>query len=234
MVIKVLAFDLDDTLWDMRPTLIRAEQKLYAWLKSNCPRMDYDSASMRTIRAELVQQQPQLRTNISELRRRVIERALKSSGYTALESETYSQQAFEVFLEARNQVLFFNGALDALQQLGGNYVLGTLTNGNADIKRLGLTDYFSFSFSAEQVGAPKPAPNLFHAALSHTGISAEEMIYIGDHPELDIGAAHKMGLHTIWVNINSQEYAGEVLPDEEINQLPDLPAAVSKIDCAVI
>ena len=71
-------------------------------------------------------------------------------------------------------ILFFQMA--AVQQLAGHYVLGTLTNGNADIQRLGLSDYFSFSFSAEQVGAPKPAPNLFHAALDHTGVKAEEMI----------------------------------------------------------
>lgn len=230
MAIKVLAFDLDDTLWDMRPTLIRAEKKLYAWLKSNCPRISYDLVAMRELRNEVLQEHPQLKTSISELRRRVIERALQLSGYTAAESETFSHQAFEAFLQARNQVLFFEGALDAVQQLTRHYVLGTLTNGNADIKRLGLADYFSFSFSAEQVGAPKPAPNLFYAALKHTGVKAQEMIYIGDHPEFDISAAHKVGLQTIWVNLNAQAFTGEVLPDEEINQLSDLSAAVSKID----
>lgn len=230
MAIKVLAFDLDDTLWDMRPTLIRAEKKLYAWLKSNCPRISYDLVSMRELRNEVLQEHPQLKTSISELRRRVIERALQLSGYTAAESETFSHQAFEAFLQARNQVLFFDGALDAVQQLTRRYVLGTLTNGNADIKRLGLSDYFSFSFSAEQVGAPKPAPNLFHAALKHTGVKAQEMIYIGDHAEFDISAAHKVGLQTIWVNLDARAFTGEVLPDEEINQLSDLAAAVSRID----
>jgi len=230
MAIKVLAFDLDDTLWDMKPTLIRAEQVLYAWLKSNCPRINYDSVNMRGLRAEVLQQQPELKTSISELRRKVIERALELSGYTSTESERYSHQAFEVFLEARNQVIFFDGALDALQQLAGHYVLGTLTNGNADIHRLGLSNYFSFSFSAEQVGAPKPAPNLFHTALDHTGVEAQEMVYIGDHQELDVDAAQTVGLRTIWVNLNGHSYAGAHPPDEEINQLSDLPAAVAKIN----
>ena len=230
MAIKVLAFDLDDTLWDMRPTLIRAEKKLYAWLEDNCPRINYDLETIRDLRNEVLQQHPELKTSISELRRRVIERALQLSGYAPAESESYSHQAFEAFLVARNQVLFFDGALDAVQQLAGHYVLGTLTNGNADIQRLGLSDYFSFSFSAEQVGAPKPAPNLFHAALDHTGVKAEELIYVGDHPEFDISAANKVGLHTIWVNLNSQAFPGEVVPDEEINRLSDLPAAVGKID----
>ena len=230
MTIKVLAFDLDDTLWDMRPTLIRAEQKLHAWLKSNCPRIRYDFVTMRELRSEILEQHPHLGTSISELRRRVIERALELSGYTSAESQTLSHQAFEVFLEARNQVLFFDGALEAVQQLASRYMLGTLTNGNADIQRLGLADYFSFSFSAEQVGAPKPAPNLFHAALSHTGARPEEMIYIGDHQEYDVDAAQKVGLRTIWINLNGQSYGGSNPPDEEISQLSDLPSAVGRID----
>jgi|TARA_Y100000310_G_scaffold287350_1_gene312171 putative hydrolase of the HAD superfamily len=230
MAIKVLAFDLDDTLWDMRPTLIRAEQKLHEWLKSNCPRISYDPETTRSLRNEVLQEHPELKTSISELRRRVIELALQRSGYTPTESESYSHEAFEAFLQARNQVLFFDGALDAVRELTQRYLLGTLTNGNADIQRLGLSDYFSFSFSAEQVGAPKPAPNLFHAALEHTGVKAQEMIYIGDHPEFDVGAAHDVGLHTIWVNLNERAFPGEVLPDEEIGQLSDLPAAVGRID----
>ena len=36
-MIKVITFDLDDTLWDARPVLITAEEALFTWLSSCCP-----------------------------------------------------------------------------------------------------------------------------------------------------------------------------------------------------
>ena len=53
MSIKVVAFDLDDTLWDMKPTLIRAERVLGKWLAENCPNLTYDVETMRQIREAL-------------------------------------------------------------------------------------------------------------------------------------------------------------------------------------
>jgi FMN phosphatase YigB (HAD superfamily) len=38
------------------------------------------------------------------------------------------------------------------------------------------------------------------AALEREQLSPEAMIYVGDDPELDVDAAAKLGIHTIWVN----------------------------------
>ena len=97
----------------------------------------------------------------------------------------------EIFLTARNEVEFFEGALDTLRNIAQSFQLGAITNGNADIYRLGLNDCFSFAFSAEQVGAPKPAPDLFHAALAHTGCEPAQMVYVGDDPVKDVDAANE-------------------------------------------
>ena len=83
---------------------------------------------------------------------------------------SYRMVAIEIFLAARNDIELFDGAQRLPSGLWQEplYVLGALTNGNADINRLGLGHVFDFAFSAEQVGAPKPAPQLFNAALAHT------------------------------------------------------------------
>ena len=227
--IKVLAFDLDDTLWDMVPTLLRAERTLHDWLREHCPRNQYDMVAMRNIRAELLDEDPALAHRVSDLRRGVICRALEKSGYSAADAASLGDAAFEVFLAARNDVFFFDDALPTVALLAQRYTLGALTNGNSDIARLGLGAYFSFAFTAEKVGRPKPAPDLFLAALAHTGVRPGEMAYVGDHPEQDIAAAHRAGLRTIWVNIRANAFTGAVVPDQEVRQLRDLPGAVARL-----
>ncbi len=227
-MIKVVAFDLDDTLWAVKPIILRAERQLDNWLASNVPRLNYSVTEMRALRTEVLDEAPELRSQITELRRRLIERAMMRSNISAADATLLSGKAMDVFLTARNEVDFFEGALDEISHLSTRFVLGALTNGNADILRLGLKSYFSFAFSAEQVGAPKPAPNLFSHALAYTNVSPAEMIYVGDDPVLDIDTANNLGLRTIWVN-SRQRDPGSTQPDVTIDHVRNLRDAVSQI-----
>jgi HAD superfamily hydrolase (TIGR01509 family) len=230
MNIRVLSFDLDDTLWDMRQTLLRAERLLAQWLAENCRGFSYDTTKIRQIRENVLQAEPALAVDLSRLRKRVIESALIGYGYERSEAVVHAERAFDVFFSARNQVTFFDGAIAALEKLSKSYVLGALTNGNADIDKLGLSNYFSFAFSAADVGTPKPAPALFETALKHTGTRPEQMIYIGDHPLHDMDAAKRVGISTIWVNLSGKAYTGSISPDQEIAHLESLPDAVRVIE----
>ena len=232
MAIRLIGFDLDDTLWAMRPTLINAESKLDEWLSHSCRNLAYDVAGMRVFGRELIEIEPELAADVSEFRRRTIERALVESGYDKLNARELSEQAFDVFLDARNQVSFFDGALQSLASLCAEYSLAALTNGNADIERLGLAQYFAFALSAADVGAPKPAPDLFLAAMDRAQITAAEMVYIGDHPVHDIEAANALGMHTIWLDMNTREYSVSSPPSATINSLHELPAAIQRLAIA--
>ena len=54
--IKVLSFDLDDTLWPCYPTIIRAEKLLYQWLAENVSVVtdNYDITQLREKRLLLL------------------------------------------------------------------------------------------------------------------------------------------------------------------------------------
>jgi len=228
-MIKVIGFDLDDTLWAIRPIILRAEKVLDQWLKENAPPLKYDIVAMRSLRSRVLKQTPELANQITEIRRRIIHEAMLLSDIGMTDAKRLSDAAMEVFLEARNEVNFFDGALDSVSQLADSYVLGALTNGNADISRLGLAPYFSFSFNAEQVGAPKPAPDLFSHALAHTNAKPHEMIYIGDDPVLDIDTANNLGMHTIWVNNKKVKSKGDTAADVIVSSVKELPHAVAHI-----
>jgi|TARA_B100001964_G_C14261588_1_gene615845 putative hydrolase of the HAD superfamily len=228
-LIQVIAFDLDDTLWSVGPIIFKAERRLNDWLQQEVPQILYDVDSMRSLHHELLELEPDLGNKITESRRRLIERALLLSKINIDEATELSHQAMDVFLEARNEIVFFEGALEAISLLANQFTLGALTNGNADIKKIGLDSYFSFAFSAEEVGAPKPAENLFRQALAHTNTRPQQMLYVGDNPVLDIDVANNIGMHTVWIKHPGQENTGETSADEAIEHISDLPQAVNRI-----
>ena len=134
-----------------------------------------------------------------------------------------------MFLEARNRVELFDGALDAIAALKPDYRLGALSNGNANIHRIGLGQHFDFAFSAEDVGAPKPHRALFDAALSHSGIRPHQMVYVGDDPRLDVDAANRVGLRTVWIRKSPEAESGETEADIIIEHVRDLPDALKSL-----
>lgn len=152
-MIRVIAFDLDDTLWAVKPVIINAEKRLNDWLKQEIPQLNYDVSSMRELRHELLEEDPNLGNRITEFRRRLIERAMLLSQVD--QATELSHQAMDVFLIARNEVEFFEGAIETISMLANQFILGALSNGNADIRRLGLDGYFSFAFFGRRGRRPK-------------------------------------------------------------------------------
>jgi len=209
--IRLITFDLDGTLWDVEPVLVRAEQELERWLHRRCPDHAPRLGRQRLLelRMQLCRRQPQLLSHLSQLRHTALEQALRESGMAPAQAAKLAAEGLEVFLEFRHQVQYFDQVLQTLEQLSRHYLLGALTNGNADIRRLGLDCYFSFAFSAEALGSRKPEPGHFQAALKQAETPPGQAIHIGDHPRDDIWGAQRQGMHTIWVNIEEQPWQSE-------------------------
>ena len=229
-MIRVVAFDLDDTLWAVTPIIMRAEARLNDWLRSNVPELKYDVTSMRALRHNVLKEDPDLSGKITELRRRVIEESMIRSGIDPKESNRRSNDAIAVFLDARNQIELFDGALEVIRELSNSFVLGVLTNGNADVRRVGLGDFFNFAFSAEDVGAPKPDSALFKAALAHTATEPAEMVYVGDDPRLDVDPANRLGINTVWVRREGETREGETIPDLVVTHVREVPDAIRQLN----
>jgi putative hydrolase of the HAD superfamily len=111
-----------------------------------------------------------------------------------------------------------------LEALANRFQLGVITNGNADVRRLGLADYFQFALCAEELGVGKPDPEPFQEALRRAGIAAEHAVHIGDHPSDDIAGAQAAGLRAIWFNPQGKAWEADNTPDGQIRSLAELPA----------
>ncbi len=231
-MIRVITFDLDDTLWDVKPVLLRAEDAMYRWLEEHREKVtrQFDVVELRKLRMRTFELHPELRHHISDLRRQALYDVQLHCGYSEDVAREGALAAFDAFLQVRHQVEPYERALEVLEALAECYTIGALSNGNADVFKVDIGEYFDFAFSAEQVGASKPAPDMFHASMRHTGAEAHEMVHVGDHPEHDVAGARAAGMYTVWANYSGVEWQGEEPADEEVSTLEHLPAAVQRIE----
>lgn len=231
--IKVITFDLDDTLWETESVLDRAEQIVYDWLQGNAPQLcqQFSLPALRDWRINIYQQHPELAHQITQIRKTAVAKALREVGYHAAEANRLSEEAFQVFIEARHQVTFFDTAQPLLTELHGRYKLGALTNGNADIFLLELGQFFDFAFSAEKLNASKPAPDQFLAACEYCDVTAAQLIHIGDSLKYDIAGAANAGCHSIWFNPHQAPLSAEMpQPTTQVHCLSEIPAAIASIE----
>lgn len=231
MTISVITFDLDNTLWDVEPALIKAEQAQQQWLLQHRPGAVsvFDHAALLAFKKSVWRRHPELLHHVSKMRTQMLYELQIAGGYSELEARSGAQQAFELFLGERHQVVLYEEALGVLERLAQRYTLGALTNGNANIYKTDAADYFDFAFSAEDIGASKPHPAMFEAALKRTGVAAKQIIHVGDDAEHDIRGARDIGMHTVWVNTRQKPWSGEDRADSEIVNLSQLPGAINRI-----
>jgi putative hydrolase of the HAD superfamily len=230
--LKVITFDLDNTLWDVDRVIVNAERQMRGWLAEHVPEYaeQFPADAIHALRKEVTARQPAIKHDLSKLREEILFQAIQRCGYPRVQARQHAHEAFQLFFEARHDVEFFEGALEALAVLADQYVLGALTNGNADFQKLKLDTYFSFGFSAASVGASKPEPHMFRAALEHTGATPRETVHVGDNLVDDIHGAAGVGMHTVWVNLTGASPPTETAtPTDTVNHVHDIPAAVIKI-----
>jgi putative hydrolase of the HAD superfamily len=225
--IRAITIDLDDTLWEIHPVIHRAERRLYEWLGEHYPRITamYSRDAILQQRLAVATEFPEQNHDYTFMRRTVLGRL----GHAANYGDALVDDAMAVFDAMRNDVAVFPEVRPALMALRENYVLVAVTNGNADLKRIGIDDLFHEIVSARTAGAAKPARRIFDAAVQAGGADIQQTVHVGDHPEIDVQGALSAGLHAIWVNRSGQPWPGELpRPDgivTHVGQLQRLLAA---------
>ncbi|MFN3571074.1 MAG: HAD family hydrolase [Polaromonas sp.] len=220
-IIKAITLDLDDTLWPVWPAIERAEAALDAWLGRHAPMtaaMFANPTARHDIREQILRTRPELKHNLSAIRREAIRLAL----YRSKENPLLADDAFEVFFAARHEVTLFDDALLALEFLSSRYPVVALSNGNADVARVGLGKYFRAAISAQQFGVGKPDPRIFHAAAGAVDVPAHNVLHVGDDATLDVLGALNAGMQTAWVNRSDHLWTHDASPHEAVTSLTEL------------
>ncbi len=204
--IRAITLDLDDTLWPIWPTIARAEDALQAWLVAHAPAtaaLCAEPGTLRELRNQMHLTRPDLAHDMSGLRRESIRLVLQRAG----DDPALAEPAFEVFFAERHRVDLFDDALPALAWLSERYPLVAVSNGNADVHRVGIGSHFRASLNAHAFGAAKPDARIFHAAAEAAGVGAHEVLHVGDDAHLDGVGALGAGMQIAWVNRDGQPWS---------------------------
>lgn len=219
--IRAITFDLDDTLWPFAPIGERVDQALHTWLLQHSPATAamYPVPGMRELRERCFRDNPHLQHDMSALRRLILRQALETSGA----SLDLLEPACEVFHAARNQVEYYPDTLDALARIAARVPIAAVSNGNADLERIGLMHHFAFQLGAHEYGAAKPDPGIFHAACARLGCDHGDVLHMGDHEDMDVAGAARAGLRSCWINRTGAHWQRRDLhPDLQFDTLTAL------------
>ena len=227
--IRAISLDLDDTLWEIAPVIRRAEQRLHQWYVEHYPRIveKFDHSDMLELRNAVVGEHKDKRHDLTFIRCAVIERLGAAAGYSNFPVD----EAFAVFDEARNDVELFHDVRPALESLGQRFTLIAVTNGNANLEKIGIRQLFDGFVSARKAGAAKPSLTIFSAAIEAGGASAAETLHVGDDPHTDVDGARSAGMRAVWINRKGHAWPGSLTsPDGTVADLFELDRLLDGAD----
>lgn len=201
------------------PALEQADRDLNNYLRQHYPEVarTWPIAALRELRAQVAAERTDLAHDFTAQRYLTMQRAFDACGI----DDAPLDALFEVFAAARNSVVLYPDALPALERLRAVRPVASLTNGNADLERIGLHMHFAHRISARDIGAAKPDARIFLAAAEKLGVAPENILHVGDDPELDVVGARDAGLRTAWINRAGHPWPGALgaAPDLDVRDL---------------
>ncbi|ELI5396430.1 5-amino-6-(5-phospho-D-ribitylamino)uracil phosphatase YigB [Vibrio parahaemolyticus] len=225
--IKAMTFDLDDTLYDNHPVIVRMERELLTWLQQTHPAVAHmEKADWLQVKKHVLQQSPDLKSDVTLWRLVQLKHGFLSVGYDEAQAQVAAEEGVQLALEWRSQFDVPQQSLDVLAELGERIPLVAITNGNVDLDKIGLMPYFQLVLKAGPDGLAKPAADLFVKAQQFLDLPAENILHVGDHLTTDVYGAKLAGFAACWFNDMNKNVINHsrtrTLPDIEINSLQPL------------
>lgn len=228
-MIKVIAFDLDHTLFDRYGTLKEVSKKLRQLLPVNPKLTDkeiYDimvSHDRDFVHLGWKRLQDELNFN--------------SQLFTKpLGEDEYRMAVMGEFMNIAVPFPFTDSTLEALKTKG--YKLALITNGRSELQRkkiemLGIEKYFDEIYVGGEHEEQKPSTEPFLYVASKLGIRTNEMVYIGDNPENDVEASRNAGCLPIFVNTTKTWVLPHIAKAPyTVETVAEIPELIEKINAA--
>ena len=232
----LVTFDLDNTLWDVDPVIVRAEYAMESWFEERFPGFSdqFTSAERDLFKAQILKKCPEKASNLTALRLDIYLLALKKFGLPSEEAKSVAEAALAHFCEWRQRVDLFPHVIEVLESLYQDFSLAVITNGNADVFHpyVGLGQYFEFAVRADQIGVAKPDAQTFLHAAKLAKLDVSQIIHIGDHPVDDVFGAASAGARSVWFNRHGARRWDEKWgshSNAEIHSLLELPTVISSL-----
>ena len=221
---KAISFDLDDTLYDNRPIIKKAETDFLTYLNTTYPALaELDERRWLLYKDLLAKEDPALTHDVSLWRKEITKRVMTVYGIPMVNAIKYAEIAFEKFLFLRSDFIVPQESIELLEQLAKHYPIIAITNGNVDLKQIGLQDKFQFVLKAGDGMNSKPHRDLFEHAANKLRINVEDILHVGDHLVTDVYGAQNNNAQAVWFNPEHVSLNGaKLLPSVEMADLQNL------------
>jgi putative hydrolase of the HAD superfamily len=229
-----VVFDLDDTLHDAAGLEAEMWTELCAAVRDELPEVDLAAMRERwlTARDELYVGVLEGRLDIEGYRREHLAKTLAPWG---VPSEALTERTLALRHAQLDRARFVDDAVDLLARLRAQGVrTGLLTNGPSWMQRhkvevLELEPQLDAIAISEEIGAAKPDPAAFAAAVDLLGADAAETVMVGDHVDWDVRGALDAGMRgAVWIAGDDDEReppAGAL----RVTRLGQVPAALAAL-----
>jgi phosphoglycolate phosphatase-like HAD superfamily hydrolase len=96
----LITFDLDNTLWDVAPVIMRAEYAMESWFEERFPgfSQQYSLSAREALKQKVLAENPAMSPNLTALRLSIYKLALKQFGLPSEEANLVAEAALAHFL----------------------------------------------------------------------------------------------------------------------------------------
>ena len=217
--VRVVAFDLDDTLYPERDYAFGGFEAVAKWMTQRMP-CPFDPA--RRMR-ELFD---------TEHRPRVFDQLLGELGVEP--GQPWVEQMIECYQNHRPRIALYPDAEEALARWSGRFRLALISDGplsvqQSKIRALGLESRLERIILTDAWGPEywKPHPRAFRVIEAAWGVKGNTCMYIADNPGKDFWGPRQLGWQTVQVVRPGAVHADEIPPpggqaEREVSSLSDL------------
>jgi len=202
--IELVAFDLDNTLYDEGLYFAGAFEVIAPRLAA---KSGWDAARIAT----------RLHATLSEKGRHYHHLFNDVLAAIGLDPRADLADVLDVFRTVAPRLELFPGARDLLVDLRRRYRLGMITSGMQRVQenKIGLLEiagYFERIVYSSTLPENKPGRLPFERLLADLGVEAGKAVYVGDNPLFDFRGANELGMLT--VRVRNPEFDAMAVPPE--------------------
>ena len=227
-MIKLICFDLDDTLYNENDFVKSGFIAVSEYLE--------DNYSIKNV-------YPALEKLYKINKKNVFNRLLDS--YKIEYNQNIIKVLLDIYHYHTDLKIFLNEETKKLlidiKKRG--YYLGIITDGipkvqRNKIKTLLLEDLVDYYIVTDEFGSieyRKPNPISFKQILNHFNLTADEMLYIGDNPKKDFAVSQHLPIHTVhYKNVESlylgSDYLNDIKPEFMIDDLTKIFEIIKELN----
>jgi putative hydrolase of the HAD superfamily len=238
--IKAISFDLDDTLYSNKPVMQAIDNEMIAYFSrlSILKTLLLEQSKILNgkfwshFRHHVILKQPDLAHDVVKVRFFTYQLGLLSLGLTEELAQQHAQAALDYFIVLRSDFTVPEESKKLLARLSEKYPLVAISNGNADTKALGLSQYFQHIYHAGwqtdgYLLKQKPVSDMFSVACQKLAIKPSQLLHVGDCGRADIQGALIAGCQAAWLSCYDVGKPITVLPHIELTELTQLELLLS-------